>query len=305
MPKAIDPSEVVGEYVRVHYNRHRCRQGLDPKPGEACWVVKTKQNGKWRVAGYVEGILLEDVEFVVKTEGVDRIRRTGDREVIAWFEGTVANPNTKRMKKAIGGGEWEGVGFNPFEGYSFYLYDSDEEVDHAPLAYVSGRKAIALFDMPNPSEEADDPEEYLEILVEEVGGDVDTAGDGELYGFEGNPTADDEDLRKAVADHWIKEGFYRGRNPIYKLFERAWHALTPEEIEDDPWGWLKYMDAWQPLARAIIFTEYGTPKPYDQGAFHDGLDAVLEPLGYKHYIINDGVVVIMIDPYSEEGQELY
>jgi hypothetical protein len=312
MAEAIDPSEVVGEHVRVHYNLHRCKRGRDPKPGESCWVVKTKRGGKWLVAGYVEGILLEDVTFKVSKAGVKRIRRTGDREVIAWFEGIVADANSKHMKRAIGGGDWEGVGFNPFEGDSFYLYDSDEEVEYAPLAYVSGRKAIALLEMPNPGDAADDPEEYLEALVDELGADV--TGDGEEDELEENPAPDlsDKDLRKAVADHWIKEGFYRGRSPIFKLFDgdpkygSAWHEITPEMVADPPWEWIStsYMDAWAPLARAVIFTEHGTPKPYDQGAYHDKLDAVLEPLGYKHYIVNDAVVVIMIDPYSEEGEAI-
>jgi hypothetical protein len=111
-------------------------------------------------------------------------------------------------------------------------------------------------------------------------------------------------LRQVVVNHWAKEGFDNSDYYYEKFDEGAWRELTPEDIEDPPWEWLNYMDTWRPLARAMIFTEYGTPKPYDRGAYYDKLDAVLEPLGYKHYIANDAVVIIMVDPYSEEGEAI-
>lgn len=318
MPEAIDPKSLVGELVRVHYNRHRCKPGYDPLPGDGCWVVKTKQGSRWLVAGYVDDILLKNVKLhVAGKKSIDRLRRTKSREVVAWFQGTVVDANNRSMKKAIGGGEWEGVGFNPFNNYSFYVYDTGVDVDYAQLAYVSGRKAIVLFEIPNPGESADDPEEYLEVLVEELGGDV--AGDDDYDDeYEDNPAPQELDgeqkmLRRVVADHWVKEGFYRGRTPIYKLFDKgAWTPFYPLGTDDpdyDPWTtsageWVDSMDIWKWLARAVIFTEYGTPKPYDPGAYYESLDAVLEPLGYKHSVINAAVVAIMVDPYSDRGEQI-
>jgi hypothetical protein len=171
-PGPIDPKSVYGQEVKVHYNLHRCSRGVDPKEGESCWVVSTRQQGRWKVAGYVEGLLMKDVTFKVSRAGVDRIRRIKKRKVVAWFEGVAANPNTKSMKRAIGSDDWLGVGFNPFEGYDFYLYETDEAIDEAPLAYVSGRKAITLLEIPNPGYEAGHAEEELEVLIEVLGEDV-------------------------------------------------------------------------------------------------------------------------------------
>lgn len=109
-------------------------------------------------------------------------------------------------------------------------------------------------------------------------------------------------LMLTVADYWVKKGFYRGRAKIMPLLEEhAWVSVRDSRTAQE---WVEKMDAYAPLARAIIYTEYGTPKPYNRGAYYDELDAVLEPLGYKHYVINDAVVAIMVDPYSDEGERI-
>jgi hypothetical protein len=169
MPSEVDPKIYTGQLVRVHYNLGRCRRGK-PKPGESCFVVSTPKKGWRKVDGYVSNILLKDAEFIVSKAGVDNIRNVRKkRNVVAWIQGTAVNPNTKAMKRAIGSDDWYGVGFDPFSGYKFYLPEMSEEIDEAPLVYLSGRKAIALFDVPNPGHEAEHGEGELEALVEVLG----------------------------------------------------------------------------------------------------------------------------------------
>lgn len=139
---------------------------------------------------------------------------------------------------------------------------------------------------------------------------------GDFDGYEENPVGIDPAeqclLKKAVADHWIKEGFFKGRSQVFRLFDEDhkgrrpgdWWAFDPDDA--DAWDtaageWVEYLGEWKWLARAVIFTEGYLPRPYHPGAYYEGLDAVLEPLGYKHYVVNAAVVVIMIDPYSDEG----
>jgi hypothetical protein len=157
MPSEVDPKIYTGQLVRVHYNLGRCRRGK-PKPGESCFVVSTPKKGWRKVDGYVSNILLDNIRNVRKK-----------RNVVAWIQGTAVNPNTKAMKRAIGSDDWYGVGFDPFSGYKFYLPEMSEEIDEAPLVYLSGRKAIALFDVPNPGHEAEHGEGELEALVEVLG----------------------------------------------------------------------------------------------------------------------------------------
>ena len=171
-----------GQRVRVHYNLTTCPppgSGRTMKPGASCFVVKTNQGGKWLVADTVQSVLLEDVTFKVSESGVDRIRRTGNREVIAWFEGTAVNPNDPGVKRRTGSfASWDGVSFNP-KGpapscYNFYFVDTRKPARSAQFVYCNGTKAVAKGAKANP--ERDDltvaGEVELDLLAEVLGGEI-------------------------------------------------------------------------------------------------------------------------------------
>lgn len=233
--------------------------------------------------------------------------------------------------------EWPGTGLSiaTCEGCKTTISRPDPAVEGYEESDLEENPPEEVAPSSNPGERADDPEEYLEVLVDDVGGEV--AWDPEkeewqglpsikermrslppIFGAKENPSdrefqyedLDEEQqlLLDAVTGHWVDEGFYRGRAKIMPLLEEgAWVPFDPED--DDSWDtgageWVESMGPWKWLARAVIFTEYGTPKPYDPGAYYEKLDAALEPLGYKHYVINAAVVAIMVDPYSDEGEAI-
>ncbi len=171
-----------GQKVRVHYNLHNCPppgSGRTMKPGAPCFAVKVNQGGKWSVADTVQSILLEDVTFRVSESGVDRIRRTGNREVIAWFEGTAVNPDDPAVKRRTGTfSSWDGISFNP-KGpspscYHFYFVDTRKPARSAQFVYCNGTRAVAKGAKANPDRdrltvagEAD-----LKLLAEVLGGEI-------------------------------------------------------------------------------------------------------------------------------------
>lgn len=171
-PAEIHPSEIYGKKVRVHYNLHRCPRGRDPAPGEACWVVSTKQGGAWKVAGYVPSLLIADAEFQVSRPGVGRIRDQQARSVVAWIVGTAKDPGSASARDS----GWAGVGFNPFKADHFYLYESGEEIEHAALVYVSGRKAIAKTGRGNPASCGCGNQRQLDALASDIGGEIEVGG---------------------------------------------------------------------------------------------------------------------------------
>lgn len=171
-PAEIHPSEIYGKKVRVHYNLHRCPRGRDPAPGEACWVVSTKQGGAWKVAGYVPSLLIADAEFQVSRPGVGRIRDQQARSVVAWIVGTAKDPGSASARDS----GWAGVGFNPFKADHFYLYESGKEIDHAALVYVSGRKAIAKTGRGNPASCGCGNQRQLDALASDIGGEIEVGG---------------------------------------------------------------------------------------------------------------------------------
>lgn len=169
-----------GEVVRVHYNLHNCPppgSGRTRKPGAPCFAVKAKDGGKWTVVDTVTSILLADVTFQVSRSGVDRIRRTGNREVIAWFEGVVVAP-AAAARLTGNTSSWQGVSFNP-KGpsptcYSFYFVDSRKPVASAELVYCSDTRAIAKGARANPAGLGQQVggEVGLKLLLEAVGGEI-------------------------------------------------------------------------------------------------------------------------------------
>jgi hypothetical protein len=170
---------IYGKEVRVHYNLHTCRPlkpGDKPKPGEICWVAKTKQAAGWRVEERFKSMLLKDCTFEVSLSGVARINRTRNREVIAWISGTAVNPDSAEARKASGTfDDWEGVSFNPFKADHFYREGNiGSVVEAAQLVYVSGRRCVAKLRTRNPrSGPGVAGSDQLELLAEHLGGNVD------------------------------------------------------------------------------------------------------------------------------------
>jgi hypothetical protein len=47
----------------------------------------------WRVSRHVAGIVLSDVRYVVSRSGLERAKKTGQKNVHAWLEGDVVEEN--------------------------------------------------------------------------------------------------------------------------------------------------------------------------------------------------------------------
>jgi len=166
-----------GQRVRVHYNLTTCPppgSGRTMKPGATCFVVKTNQGGRWLVADTVKSVLLEDVTFKVSDAGVDRIRSTRSRSVIAWLEGTAVDPNAAAVRKQTGNFDnWDEVSFNPFKARTFYLVDDRKPIHGADFVYCSGTKSVAKTTRSNPCGDLRVAgQEDLDLLAENLGGDV-------------------------------------------------------------------------------------------------------------------------------------
>ena len=63
--------------VNVYRNLHK-----------KCWSIK---QGKYVVA-YADNILLKDCKFHVNPNGIDKIRESGRKQVIAWVRGIITDP---------------------------------------------------------------------------------------------------------------------------------------------------------------------------------------------------------------------
>ncbi|WP_175543978.1 MULTISPECIES: hypothetical protein [Methylobacterium] len=95
-----------------------------------------------RVVGYVSALALRDVRFVVSAAGVARIRRRGQREVVAYARGalTESRPVTDSAQR---------VHFNPYVAAAFLLPDGTPIAAAAFVAFLSDGSCRAV---PIPSE---------------------------------------------------------------------------------------------------------------------------------------------------------
>lgn len=87
-----------------------------------------------RVTGYASTLTLRDARFVVQPGGLQRIRKSGQRAVIAYVKGDVGACPVR--------GRWQQVKFNPFRDRNFKI--SGKAVERARCVRFRGRKAEAL-----------------------------------------------------------------------------------------------------------------------------------------------------------------
>jgi hypothetical protein len=113
---------LAGKRVRVHYHLRRHD-----------FSVVDRSTG--RVAANVDNITLADVDFKVQPKGLERIRRRGQREVIAYAVGTIAAVNESAPRK----GRPNVVTFNPYRADTFTREDGTP-VHHADLATFADGK---------------------------------------------------------------------------------------------------------------------------------------------------------------------
>jgi hypothetical protein len=137
----IDPLTLLGERVAVSVNLHKCRPGK-PVPSDApCFAVRVlvgrrKASSSIPVAGYVDRLVLGDVEFVVRERDLARIQERGTREVCCFTTGVVLRPGDPRLP-ARG---WLKVSFNPFRAPCFT--DPDGECVASARFAILGHKRI-------------------------------------------------------------------------------------------------------------------------------------------------------------------
>ena len=98
----------IGETVRVHKNLSNGR-----------WVICARVAGKsWQAIQYADAIELADVTPVVSVKSVDRIRKSGDREVVAKIQGIyLGTGNGSKLPIE--------VRYNPFVNVNFYTESGD------------------------------------------------------------------------------------------------------------------------------------------------------------------------------------
>jgi hypothetical protein len=106
--------------VRVYFNLHR-----------RCWsVVALSGPDAGRVIDHADKVVLEDVTFVVRPAGRERVLRERKKNVHAFAVGTLANMLPLGCKDRIT--------YNPFKSASFYL------ADYGPAAPISKAHAAQL-----------------------------------------------------------------------------------------------------------------------------------------------------------------
>ena len=98
----VDPSELIGQRVRVHVNLHR-------------GTVSISRKG--RVLADAWQVTLEDARAIVSDAGRERVLARGKRAVHAWWEGTLVAADAPSLVCG------EHVTYNPHRDRSFVLYD--------------------------------------------------------------------------------------------------------------------------------------------------------------------------------------
>jgi hypothetical protein len=176
-----------GQHVGVAFNLNRCGPKKAVKSPQ-CFTVFGGQDGRL-VAGYVDAILLEDVRFVVSDAGLRRIRKTKQRAVVAWVEGTARDPD--KVKRRLGDmRSWVGFTFCPYTDDDFVVPQGKQErcapganrpgapIVEAKWVYFDSlsKKAIALprggYSRNVAARARMNTEVDLSVLAGMIGGDV-------------------------------------------------------------------------------------------------------------------------------------
>lgn len=143
----------VGRRLAVAYNLAQCRREAPPKPGETCFALREKPTSSSPVLAYVPQVLLKDVETVIVSSVIKRIRDTGSRAVGAFVVGTVMPLNT-RIPTA-----WDGCGISPvpppkgrgeLEFVSIDATGRRTQMRRADWFYGVGRKSTVSAPRQNP-----------------------------------------------------------------------------------------------------------------------------------------------------------
>lgn len=128
----------IGTRVRVHKNLLRQRQGLSEQ-----WTISTKIKGKgWRVHHHAETVTLTDAQPVCSASGAARIRRRGEREVVARIEGNYH----EQLPEIDGSVDSVRVHYNPFKNDNFLkaTVDGDVVFTYAHIAHFPSCTAYFL-----------------------------------------------------------------------------------------------------------------------------------------------------------------
>lgn len=118
-----------GELVNVAFNLARCGPNRKTKKPECFTIFEGGSCGtKGKVAGYVDRVLLENVDFCVRHKGVEwirkqwRERRKKERQVIAWARGTVRDPDAPPVRRRLGNlADWAALTFCPYVDDEFMV----------------------------------------------------------------------------------------------------------------------------------------------------------------------------------------
>ena len=109
-----------GDNERVYRNLHR-----------KCWSVQARVDGKWRVVGWADRIIIRHGKFRTSKAGADRVRRERCKNVHAWCEGVWSNTWPKGLSD-----RWLRVSYNPYKSYDF-VNDSGATMKSAPTVAFS------------------------------------------------------------------------------------------------------------------------------------------------------------------------
>lgn len=144
-------TDFLDQRMVVAYNLNLCRPGRPSRPGEACFTVRPKPGGP--VTAYVRSMALRDVRPRILPAALERIRRTRQREVCCYIEGTVIRPEAVQ-------GELVPVRFNPFRSPCFHTSQSPRCWSTARYALFEGRRMYVVDPVyPRRQNEALDPGE--------------------------------------------------------------------------------------------------------------------------------------------------
>jgi len=130
-----------GKRVAVAFNRHQCGPSSTKKKGELCFSIRLKPSSSSKVLGYAHEVWLEDVHFFASETGVERIRKTGQRNVCCFVVGTLIGQRPARVAKKNG---WHSVRFNAETKGCFYDANSGACLSSAKYARMADRHIEAF-----------------------------------------------------------------------------------------------------------------------------------------------------------------
>jgi len=128
----------------IYRNLNKARR----EPTKHVWSLRTKVNGRPKVVGHSEDVILTDVTFKVSESTRQRVIANKRKSVCAFVRGTIVDDMTgvRLMVSPASCGAVR-VSFNPYASGSFYVCETGQPITRADTVIFTVNGAYAI----NPS----------------------------------------------------------------------------------------------------------------------------------------------------------